>query len=184
MARIEAINPEQATGKANDLLNAVKSQMGGVPNIFSTLAKSPTSLEAFLNFNASLGQGVLSPALREQIALTVAGRNQCDYCASAHTLLGKDAGIDEDELKRNLSGSSTDEKTNTVLEFSKKVVEQRGGISDADFNVLREAGFDDESIIEIIAHIAINTFTNYFNRIAQTEIDFPVVQTNNVAKAA
>ena len=79
MARIEAVNPEQTTGKANELLNAVKSQMGGVPNIFSTLAQSPVALEAFLNFNTALGQGVLTPAMREQIALTVAGKNQCDY---------------------------------------------------------------------------------------------------------
>lgn len=184
MARIEAVNPEQTTGKANELLNTVKAQMGGVPNIFSTMAQSPVALEAFLNFNTALGSGVLTPAVREQIALTVAGKNQCDYCASAHTLLGKGAGIEEDELQRNLNGSSIDKKTNAVLAFSQKVVDQRGGISDDDFNALRNAGYGDDAIIEIIAHIAINTFTNYFNRIAQTEIDFPVVNTNNAAKAA
>ncbi len=184
MPRIEPVNPEQTTGKANELLSAVKSQMGSVPNIFNTLAQSPVALEAFLNFNTALGQGVLTPAVREQIALTVAGKNQCDYCASAHTLLGKGAGVDEEELARNLNGSSTDEKTNAVLTFSQKIVDQRGGISDDDFNALRNAGYSDDAIIEIIAHIAINTFTNYFNRIAQTEIDFPVVSTTNVAKAA
>ncbi len=184
MARINAVNPEQATGKAKDLLDSVKSQMGGVPNIFSTLAQSPVALEAFLNFNTALGQGVLPASLREQIALTVAGKNQCDYCASAHTLLGKGAGINEEELEKNLHGTSDNENTHAVLNFTQKVVDNRGGISDADVDELRNAGYGDGAIIEIIAHIAINTFTNYFNRIAQTEIDFPVVNTNNVAKAA
>ena len=184
MARINAINPEQATGKAQELLTAVKGQMGGVPNIFSTLAQSPASLEAFLNFNGALSQGTLTPALREQIALTVAGKNQCDYCASAHTLLGKGAGVAEEELQQNLAGSSADEKTRAALSFVSAVVENRGGVSDEQVDSVRAAGFNDDEIIEIVAHIAINTFTNYFNRVAQTEIDFPVVNTNNVAKAA
>jgi len=184
MSRINAVNIDTASGKAGDLFKAIKSQMGGVPNIFATMAQSPAALEAFLNFNTALGQGVLAPALREQIALTVAGKNECDYCASAHTVMGKGAGLDTEELQRNLNGDSEDAKTQAVLKFSQSVVDKRGGISEEDLNALRNAGYQDESIIEIIAHIAINTFTNYFNRIAQTEIDFPVVNTTNVAKAA
>lgn len=184
MSRINPVNIESATGKSKDLLGAVKEQMGGVPNIFTTLAQSPVTLEAFLNFNTALGQGVLPATLREQIALTVAGKNQCDYCASAHTLLGKGAGVAEEELQRNLNGQSEDSKTQAALNFSQTVVDNRGGISDSDLATLHTAGYSDEEVIEIIAHIAINTFTNYFNLIAQTEIDFPVVSTSNVAKAA
>lgn len=184
MARIKPINPEQASDKAKQLLDAVNTQMGGVPNIFTTLAQSPASLEALLNFNGALAQGVLPVVLREQIALTVAGKNQCDYCASAHSVLGKGAGIDEDELEKNLHGTSADESTRVVLNFIRNVVDNRGDVSDSDVNTLRAAGYGDAAIIEIIAHIAINTFTNYFNRIAGTEIDFPVVNTSNVAKAA
>ena len=184
MSRIKPLNLNAATGKTQDLLNAVKSQLGGVPNIFLTLAQSPVVLEAFLNFNSALGQGTLSPAVREQIALTVAGKNHCDYCASAHTVMGKGAGISDEELEKNLVGESEDSKTQAALNFSKEVVENRGGISDASIDALRTAGYGDDELIEIIAHIAINTFTNYFNRIAQTEIDFPVVSTTHVAKAA
>ena len=184
MTRINTVNVDTATGKAADLFKAIKNQMGGIPNIFSTMAQSPATLEALLNFNTALGQGVLAPSLREQIALTVAGKNECDYCASAHTVMGKGAGVDSDELQRNLQGDSDNAKTQAALTFSQTVVENRGGISDEDLSALRDAGFQDEEAIEIIAHIAINTFTNYFNRIAQTEIDFPVVTTSNVAKAA
>ena len=184
MSRINAVDVETTSRKTGDLFKAIKSQMGGIPNIFSTMAQSPATLEALLNFNTALGQGVLAPSLREQIALTVAGKNECDYCASAHTVMGKGAGIDTEELQRNLNGDSDNAKTQAALTFSQSVVENRGGISDEDVSALRNAGFNDEELIEIIAHIAINTFTNYFNRIAQTEIDFPVVNTSNVAKAA
>lgn len=152
--------------------------------LFNAERPSAIDLRQALNFNTVLDQGVLAPALREQIALTVAGKNECDYCASAHTVMGKGAGLDPQELQRNLNGDSDNTKTQTVLKFSQTVVENRGDISDEDLSALRNAGFADDAIIEIIAHIAINTFTNYFNRIAQTEIDFPIVSTNNVSKAA
>jgi len=184
MTRIEPVVQETVEGKSQDLLNAVDKQMGGVPNIFLTLAQSPAVLEGYLNFNAALGQGVLTPALRDQIALTVAGKNGCDYCASAHTLLGKGAGVSAEELQHNLIGHSDDAKTQAALRFSALVVENRGDVDDEHLNDLRNAGYGDDEIIEIIAHIAVNTFTNYFNQIAQTEIDFPVVSTANVAKAA
>lgn len=184
MSRIQALNLETATGKAKDLLTTVKKQLGGVPNIFSTMAQSPVVLEAFLNFNTALGQGTLAPSLREQIALTVAGKNECDYCASAHTTLGKGTGLAEQELKLNLEGDSENQQTLAALRFVQTVIENRGGVSNADLDAVRGSGYGDDEIIEIIAHIAANTFTNYFNRIAQTEIDFPVVSTNPAAKAA
>ena len=100
MPRISPVDHDSASGSAKELLNGVKAQLGVVPNIFATFVQSPKVLEGFLAFNAALGQGVLSAQLREQIALTVAGLNGCDYCASAHTALGKGAGIDREELGR------------------------------------------------------------------------------------
>ena len=180
MSRIPAISLESASGKAHDLLTAVKGQLGSVPNIFKTMAQSPTVLEAYLNFNATLGHGSLPNTLGEQIAVTVAGSNQCDYCASAHTALGKIAGVASDELQRNLSGHSNDAKTQAALNFCLEIINKRGGIDDASLNAVRSAGYNDAEILEMIAHIAINTFTNYFNRVAETEIDFRSVSTANV----
>jgi AhpD family alkylhydroperoxidase len=141
-------------------------------------------LEGYLAFNSALGRGVLPAGLREQIAVAVAGANECDYCASAHTALGKGAGVSAEELARNLQGGSADGKTQKALRFVRTVVSKRGHVSDADVLALREAGFNDAEVVEIVAHIGLNMFTNYFNHIADTEIDFPVVRTTPDARAA
>jgi len=120
MSRIPALTLETATGEAKSTLEAVKGQIGMIPNIFATFAQSPKVLDGYLAFNDALGKGLLSAQLREQIALATAGSNGCDYCASAHTALGKGAGVSEDELKLNLSGISNDPKTQVVLNFVRK----------------------------------------------------------------
>lgn len=184
MPRIQPIDHATATGEAKVLLDGVKAAVGAVPNIFATFVNSPKVLEGFLAFNTALGEGALSPQLREQIAVAMAGANTCDYCASAHTALGKGAGVAKEELARNLQGQSADGNTQAVLSFVRKVVTERGWVSDADVQSLRDAGFGDGEIVEVVAHIALNTFTNYFNHIAETDIDFPVVRTGAKARAA
>jgi uncharacterized peroxidase-related enzyme len=184
MPRISPVDHGSATGDAKELLDGVKAQLGVVPNIFATFVQSPKVLEGFLAFNGALGQGLLSPRLREQIALTVAGVNDCDYCASAHTALGKGAGVPRDELERNLRGQSNDSATQAALTFVSKVVEQRGLVSDQDIEALRGTNFTDGEIVEILANIGANLFTNYFNHVAATDIDFPVVKAAASPQAA
>lgn len=179
MPAIPALTLDSSTGQAHELLNAVKTQLGSVPNIFLTMAQSPTTLKAYLDFNHTLSQGSLAKQLVEQIAVAVAGINQCDYCASAHTALGKGTGLDKDELASNLRGQSQDSKTQAALTFCRETIEKRGNIDSNSLDAIRSAGYSDGDILEIIAHVALNTFTNYFNRIAQTEIDFPKVSTAN-----
>jgi AhpD family alkylhydroperoxidase len=122
--------------------------------------------------------------LREQIAVTLAGANQCDYCASAHTFLGKKAGISEIELADNLAGGSQDGKTATALRFARAVAENRGQIGDEELQRVRDAGFSEAEIVEIIAHVCMNLLTNIFNNIADTEVDFPRVNTSIRVAAA
>jgi alkylhydroperoxidase family enzyme len=98
--------------------------------------------------------------------------------------MAKGAGVEEDELKRNLGAQSSDSKTQAALSFVKRVVEDRGVVTNDDLADLRSVGFSDAEIVEIIAHIGANIFTNYFNHIAETEIDFPLISTADVAKAA
>lgn len=184
MPRISPVDHKTTSGDTKQLLDAVKAQLGIVPNIFATMVQSPKALEGFLAFNAALGQGRLPAQLREQIALTVAGANSCDYCASAHTALGKGAGVAVDELGRNLRGQSQDDKTQAALSFVTKVVEQRGQVGDGDLATLRSAGFGEGDIVEIVTHVGVNIFTNYFNHIAGTEIDFPVVVAGPATQAA
>lgn len=177
MQRIPKLETATAPGKAAELLAAVKKQMGGVPAILQTMAQSPAALAGYLGFAGGLAGGMLSPALREQIALTVAGVNACDYCASAHTALGRRAGLSSEELALNLKGESTDARTSAALAFVGAIVDAQGHIAEADLAEVRAAGYGNEEIVEMIAHTALNIFTNYFNHIAATEIDFPVVST-------
>jgi uncharacterized peroxidase-related enzyme len=176
MPRINPIDSATANNKAASLLDAVQRALGTRPNLMTTMAHAPAALEAYLGFGKSLSSGKLGGALREQIALTVAGANTCEYCASAHTALAANAGVDEHERTANLEGLSGDPKVQAALRFVRAVVEKRGWIDNAELAAVRNAGYDDGEIVEIIANIAINIFTNYFNHIAKTEVDFPVVK--------
>lgn len=176
MQRIQKIDVTTAPQKSKDLLQAVKAQMGGVPALILTMAQAPAALAGYLGLANALGEGALSPALREQIAVAVAGANGCDYCASAHTMLGEKRGLSKDELARNLEGTSTNPKTAAALAFVGKIISTRGRLADADLAAVRAAGYSEEEIVEMIAHTSMNIFTNYFNHIADTEVDFPRVR--------
>lgn len=176
MQRIKAIDPAVATGKAKDLLDAVKAKFGLVPNMMRTMAQSPAVLEAYLDFSGALGSGTLSAGLREQIALTVAEDNGCEYCLSAHTAIGKLAGLDEGALTSSRQAKSTDTRTEAALKFAQAVVKSKGRVADDDLKAVRAAGYGDGEIAEIIANVALNIFTNYFNNATQVEVDFPRVK--------
>jgi uncharacterized peroxidase-related enzyme len=173
MSRIQAINPETATGKAKDLLNAVKSKLGLVPNMMRSLANAPSALEGYLNLSGALSKGSFNAKTREQIALAVGQANNCDYCLSAHSAFAKMAGLSPDQIRDARQGNAIDSKTDALIRFARKVVDQRGRVSDSDVQEVREAGFDDSAITEVVANVALNIFTNYFNIVGDTEIDFP-----------
>jgi uncharacterized peroxidase-related enzyme len=176
MARLTALNPETTTGKSKDLFDGVQAKLGVVPNIMRTLGNSPAALEAYLNFNGALGNSKIGAKLGELIALTVATLNGCNYCASAHSFIGKNlVKIDEGSISKALNFESIDEKTDAALDFVKILVNKKGNVTNDDVNQLKEAGYSEGEITEITAHTALNIFTNYFNHVADTEIDFPKV---------
>ena len=179
MNRLNPVDPASAEGKAKTLLDGVKASLGSVPNMFRLLAASPATLEAYLSYNRALSHGALPAKVREQIALVAAETNGCDYCASAHSLLGKHAGLSQDDLTNALEGRATDPKADAAIHFAKLLLEKRGHISDSDLNQVKEAGLSEAEIGEIVAHVAINVFTNYFNIAFDTEIDFPIVRTQH-----
>jgi uncharacterized peroxidase-related enzyme len=176
MTRIQPASYEQSTGKAKELLDAVKARLGMTPNMMKTMAQSPAVLEGYLNFSEALGGGKLNARLREQIALISAEINGCGYCVSAHTAIGKMVGLGEDAILAARNGNAADAKTDAALKFARTVIVNRGEVSDADLQSVKGAGFSDGEIGEIVANIALNIFTNYFNAIAKTDIDFPKVQ--------
>ena len=167
---------EASPAAAQPLLDAVKKQLGIVPNLFRVVGNSPAALEGYLGLNAALGKGLLDARTRERIALAVAELNGCDYCLSAHTYLGKNvAKLDDAELAANREGGSSDAKADAALRFAAKVVRERGHVTDADVKTVKAAGYSDAQVIEIVLHVALNTLTNYVNEVAKTDIDFPVV---------
>tara|TARA_R110000744_G_C19233177_1_gene548401 strand:+ start:227 stop:775 length:549 start_codon:yes stop_codon:yes gene_type:complete len=177
MPRINPLTIENAPADTAATLSAIKGKIGMVPNIYATMAHAPAALNAALALGEANGKSSLSAKLREQLALTIAGVNSCDYCASAHTAIGKGAGLSEDELASGLNGKAGDPKTQSFLTLAKTIVEKQGHLSDADLSAARDAGITDQEIIEVVAVVAQNIFTNYFNHIADPEVDFPVVRT-------
>jgi uncharacterized peroxidase-related enzyme len=170
--------------KAKEQLEGVKKMLGNTPNIFTTLAHSPAALGFYLGGITALSGTKIPGALREQIALTVAGTNTCDYCASAHTFFGKMQKIPENELAQNLMGKSGTSKTEAALRFANQIVKLRGNVSDSDLQAIRDAGYSEEEIVEIVAIVCQNIFTNYFNHVADTEVDFPKVSTTLAHQAS
>lgn len=150
--------------------------MGRIPNIFTLMANSPAAVKAYLNFSEALSGGVLPAQLREQIAITCAEVNMCEYCLSAHVAIAKSIGMNESEIEKARTERASDPKSDAILTFVRAVVVRRADITDAYIEQLREAGVNDAEITEIIANIALNVFTNYFNVIAKTEVDFPKVK--------
>jgi uncharacterized peroxidase-related enzyme len=173
---------DAAPDVSRPLLEAVEKQLGVVPNMFRLVANSPAALQGYLGLSNALNKGTLPAATRERIALAVAEINGCNYCLSAHTYLGKNlAKLDDAEISANRNGASTDPKADAAVRFAVKVARTRGHVSDDDVRAVRSAGYDDAQVIEIVLHVALNTWTNYINVVAGTDIDFPVV---NARKAA
>ncbi|MGE7370387.1 carboxymuconolactone decarboxylase family protein [Neorhizobium sp. NPDC001467] len=176
MTRITLIDPSNATTEVTPQLDQIKSTFGVVPNMFKAVANSPAALNSMWGAFGALGSGRLGAKLGEQIAVAVADRNNCHYCLAAHTALGRKAGATSQEMAAAQAGRSEDPRTAAALAFVVKTVEERAELSDADFDALRAAGFDDEDIVEIIAHIALNLFTNYINVALDVPVDFPGVK--------
>jgi uncharacterized peroxidase-related enzyme len=183
MPTLNTVNPDRAEGKTKALLDAVRKALGIVPNVFRVTANSPAALEGLLNLNGAVGNGTFDARLRERIALAVAEANGCAYCLSAHTALGLGAGLSAQDVDAARAAHAADDRTAAILRFARRVVDGRGAVPKAALQEARSAGLSDGEIVEVIANVVANIFTNYVNIVADTEIDFPVVMPR-VAKAA
>jgi uncharacterized peroxidase-related enzyme len=176
---------EAAPQKSQPLLQGVQKQLGVVPNMFRAIGNSPAALEGYLGLSGALMKGALEPPTRERIALAMAEFDACDYCLSAHTYLGKThSKLSDAEIAANRDGGSTDAKADAAVRFAIKVAETRGHPSDDDLQAVKQAGYTDAQVMEIVLHVALNTLTNYVNETVKTEIDWPVMTTKAHQKAA
>lgn len=176
MSRVSLIDRNTATGERKALLDQVQAAFGATPAMFRAVANSPAALRSMWGSFGALGEGTLGAKLAEQIAVAVADRNACEYCLAAHTALGRKAGASAEEMSAAQLGESADPRTAAALRFALKLVNERGQVSEADVQALRGAGFDDGHIVEIVAHVALNLFTNYVNVALAVPVDFPAVK--------
>jgi uncharacterized peroxidase-related enzyme len=173
--RIQPVDPEHVTGKTKRLLEQVQTKLGVVPNFFRVLANAPAALEGYLTFSEALTGGTLNDRIREQIALAVAESNLCSYCLNSHAVLARGAGLTPDEIAKAIRASAADSHTDAILKLARAIVVQRGEISDTDLQRARAAGLTDGEVMETVANVALNIFTNYVNHVARTALDFPSV---------
>ena len=171
MSLLALIHPE--TGRARVLLDVVKDKLGLVPNMARAMANAPAALDGYLQLSGALARGTLSAKAREQIALAVAQANGCEYCLAAHAAVGKMVGLTAEQIQDSRRGSAVDPRADALVRFARKVIDVRGRVGAADLDEFRAAGFDDGAVAEVVANVALHVFTNYFNLVAETDIDFP-----------
>ncbi len=175
MPRIELLNPEMTNGEKKEILSQIHAAFGTTPNMFKAIANSTPALKMMWSAFGALGSGKLGAKLGEQIAVAVADLNRCEYCLAAHTALGKGAGLTAEVMGQAQSGRSSDPKTQAALTFAVKLVKERANVSPDDIAALKKAGYTEEDIAEILAHVALNIFTNYTNVAFNVPVDFPKV---------
>jgi uncharacterized peroxidase-related enzyme len=181
MPRIQPIDPAAATGPVAEQLAGTRKLLGATPNMFTTAANSPAALTAMNGFFVALAHGTLGGKIGERVAIAIANRNGCEYCLAAHTALGAQHRVDAADLAAAKLGRSADPKAQAAITLALAILETKGRVSDATLAEARAAGLGDGEIVEVVAHVALNIFTNYFNNLAGTEVDFPRVALEQAA---
>jgi uncharacterized peroxidase-related enzyme len=179
VARVQVVNPQTATGETKSLLDAVQAQLGVTPNFIRVLANSPQALGGFLGLYGALGKATIDKATQERIALAIAEGNGCQYCVSAHTAIGRGAGLSNEEMALNRRGTSGEAKAAATVAFAKALNTNLGEITTAEFDAARSAGLSDGEIVEVISIVALNILTNILGKATRVEIDFPKVDLFN-----
>lgn len=179
MTRIQPVTREEATKPVQEIYAAIEKKMGKVPNIFLNMGNSPAVLKGYLGLSEAANQTSLSPKVRELLALAVGQANHCNYCLSAHTAIAKGEKIADQDILLARKGQSPDKKTQSILTFAKVAVDKKGNVSESDIAALKKEGVTDAELVEIIMIITLNMFTNYFNIITDTKIDFPLAPNLN-----
>ncbi len=181
MPRIKPVDLQQTDAKTAATLKGVQAKLGVIPNLMSTMAHSPSLLNGYLQFSEALSQGRLNRSQRELIAIAIAQENQCEYCLSAHAMLGKQAGLQDGDITLARNGEARDVTDAAIVGLAVKLAKSGAVLDDHDFTAASHAGLDAGLILEIVAQVVLNTLTNYVNHVAGTEVDFPVTRLHSDA---
>ena len=169
MPRLNRLDPTQGDPQAQQMLAQLEGQKM-LLNIFRGMANSPAVLDGYLKLNSALKAGKLDAKTRHAIALIVGQTNRCDYCLAAHTMLGKGAGLDDGAVRDARLGRSSDKKTNAAVVLAKQLLDKKGNVSNDEIAAAKSAGLSDGEVGEVVANVALNIFTNYFNHVNQPEV--------------
>lgn len=177
MTALPAIDPATAQPEAAAALAEAKTAFGGtVPRLTRVMANSPTALRGYLALHQALTDGRLGPDVSERIALLVAEQNGCAYCLSAHTYVAERAlRMPAEEIAAAREGDSSDPRTRALLQLASAINSRRGEVPHDVLEGARAAGVSDAEIAEVIGHVAVNAFSNYFAKAARVDLDFPPV---------
>lgn len=175
MPRSAVLTPEQVPADSKLTLDAFTRNIGFTPNMMMTFAQSPIAFNAWATLLGSLSKA-LDVKTRDSIGLAVSEANGCNYCLGVHSFTAEHmAKMPTDEIILARKGHATDPKRNAALQFAHKVIETRGKVSDADLQTVRDAGYTDANVMEIVALVAMYSLTNFFNNVFDPEKDFPAV---------
>jgi uncharacterized peroxidase-related enzyme len=174
MSRIPTPALESATGPTAEIYAQIKRAAGKVPNTYAAIgAYRPNALKAMLQADGALAAGSLSKQDQETIKLLVSEIAGCHYCLAAHSLLGKLAGLTPEVQRQIRTGQPTgDAKRDALVRFVRNLVQTSGEISDQEFSAIKAAGYSDAELVDIALGVAVITFTNIFNRINDTDLDY------------
>jgi len=178
--RIPPLEPKATAGKTKQIFNEMQAKFGMVPNLFRVLGNAPAALEAYVNFSSALASGSFDTRVQEQIGLTVAECNLCDYCLGAHTFIGGKVGLTREEIADAIRARAADPRTDAILKLARSIIIQRGEVTNSDLQHTRDAGLTDAEIVETVANVVLNIFMNYVDHVARTAVDFPEVEPDAV----
>lgn len=175
MARFTAVSADQATGTTAEVYASIKKTLGKVPNAYATLATlAPAALQAMLAADKVLSSGPLSKPDQETIKLAISELAGCDYCVAAHSMVGKMVGLTPDAMHRIREGqASGDSKRDALVAFVHYLALNPGTLPEENVQALLDAGYSGEDVVHIGLAVSVITFTNVFNRINDTTVDFP-----------
>jgi len=176
MQRLHSVRPETAEGRTKELFSSVQQAYGMIPNAVTVMANSPAVLESYLSFSTAMGQTSLGEKLQNQVRLNTSENNACDYCSSILTAIAPSAGLSAADVLAGRTGNTEETKTKAAMAFAHDVLESRGKVSNEQLASIRDAGFDDAAIVEIVANVVHGCFTNFLNNVADTELDIPRVE--------
>lgn len=171
MQRLPSMDPQVAQGRRKELFDTVEQALGMIPNAAKVMANSPSVLASYLAFSTSMAELKIGEKLHNQLKLITSESNQCDYCTSILTAVAPAAGLSADDIVAGRTGNSDERRTKGALAFANDVLDSRGKVTDAQLAAVRDAGFDDQEIVEIVASVVLGCFTNFLNNVADTQLD-------------